>query len=129
MMLPKPARREPAPRKRIPRTVAPRKRSAKRASVEAKDIEWAATVKGLAGLHCERCFRPAAAPGYKLDAHHARSKRAWPAGRHLLKNGVALCRLQGTDWGCHPWAHRHPAEFREWLLSVRPECRVLWEVK
>lgn len=113
---PKPARRGPSPRKRITRTTPVRKRSSKRASVEAKDREWASGVQTRAGWRCEGCRWISAT----LDSHHIRPKSTHPRLRHVVDNGAALCR------DCHMEAHAHPRLFKAWLLSVRPEAARLW---
>jgi hypothetical protein len=71
-----------------------------------KDAWWSRNVLDLASLgsrHCERCLLVA------TDAHHVYGKKAHPELRHLLCNGVALCRKD------HNWAHANPVEFRAWF--------------
>lgn len=40
-----------------------------------------------------------------LDPHHIKSKAAFPELRHVLGNGITLCRA------AHVWAHNNPAGF------------------
>lgn len=55
---------------------------------------------------CQRCKR-----GDTLAAHHIFGKKAYPAGRWNLDNGVLLC------YGCHiHFAHARPEEFRRWVI-------------
>ena len=43
--------------------------------------------------------------GNWLDAHHVKSKAAFPELRHVVKNGIAVCRK------AHCWIHDNPTGF------------------
>ena len=56
-------------------------------------------------LSCERC-----GSNSYLNAHHIYGKKAYPAGKYRLDNGVLIC------GGCHFIAHHKQEEFRIWLI-------------
>ena len=85
------------------------KRSPKRSAVEEKDRHWRDSVFIRDHYRCRKCGTP-----YGLDPHHIRTKAAHPELRHVLDNGIALCRK------CHGWAHANPKDFLEWLTKENP---------
>lgn len=120
MILPKPVRPVKEPKRRLKRaalpqrTSRPRQRSPRRSAVEAQYARWAWMVKARDGHRCRRCGMPETA-FVPLDAHHIRTKKAHPELRHVLTNGIALCRV------CHRTgpesAHAKPAAFRAWITA------------
>lgn len=52
--------------------------------------------------------------GTGLDAHHIKSKAAFPELRHVVKNGIALCRK------AHCWAHDDPTGFAKLFPERMP---------
>jgi predicted restriction endonuclease len=96
--------------------------------VERASARWSLLVRRADRHRCQRCGEDElslAILGSWLDAHHIRGKKAHPALRYVVENGVSLCRR--PDGGCHGWAHEHPVLFRAWLLSVRPSAAALWQ--
>ena len=77
------------------------------------DKLWRETIKARAGNKCEKCTRSFG----KLDCHHIFGKKAHPATRWDLANGVLLCVK------CHKFgkgsAHETPKEFMDWIIKVR----------
>jgi hypothetical protein len=126
---PIPRRSAPIPRKaRLPkgskplkRTGPPRKRSPKRSSVEQRDSVWREKVGDRVGNRCELGY---CGGDWGCDSHHVRGKKAHPHLRHVVANGVRVCR------SCHDWAHANPVEFRAWFAIYRPaDWRAITEAK
>ena len=73
------------------------------------DREWRTAILER---HGGWCFLRGVDPGTfdhcggPVDAHHIAAKGRWPELRHVLSNGVALCRMH------HEWVHNHPREAR-----------------
>lgn len=67
----------------------------------AEDREWARAVKVRDSGICRKCGEQ----GH--EAAHIFSRR-YKATRHVLLNGLTLCRKD------HAWAHANPAAFEEW---------------
>ena len=71
------------------------------------DREWSAAVKARDGGVCQHCGSDRA-----LNGAHIFGKKAHPAVRHDVENGVTLC------WPCHRWwAHQEPVEFSEFVVG------------
>lgn len=119
--LAKPAKRPPKPPKRIvrkkpvPRASSPIARrvriarvSAKRGQVIKADSAWSAKVMRRDNRTCQLCGYPA------TDSHHVHGKRAHPGLRHVVDNGIALCRLSHDMW------HAFPESHKAWFVSTYP---------
>lgn len=132
MRLLKPPRRGPKPPKRIarkkpvPRASRPIVRhvrvarvSAKRPRVVTADSRWSAAVMKRDRRTCQLCGR------LSTDAHHVYGKKAHPKLRHVLDNGIALCRLNHDMWHSLPDSHKtwfsntYPARWRRLGKAVR----------
>ena len=50
-----------------------------------------------------------------LDCHHIKGRQSHPELRHVVANGVTLCRHGG-----HAMAHQYPKDFAEWMRRERP---------
>jgi len=72
-----------------------------------KDAEWRRCVLEQCGDRCARCG------GKAIDAHHIKGKQAYPLLRHIIGNGVALCR------GCHRWVHDHPQDAEGMISKIK----------
>ena len=56
---------------------------------------------------CKRCGKRST-----LSSHHIFTKKAYPAGRWNLENGIILC------WTCHFFfAHGNPYAFRQFMIE------------
>lgn len=97
-------KRSPLP----PRRSRPRRFSPLTAERRRRDAQWKAAVLARDGGRCRRC-----GTGEVVDAHHVRGRGAYPLLRHVLENGVSLCRWH------HRAAHDHPADFMEWWEKER----------
>lgn len=119
----KPLKRGPKPRKRLKRAAAPicrRARPRQRGgSIRAKfnrvaDPLWGRAVAMRAAGACER-GQTMETWHVGCDPHHVLGKKAHPELRHVVENGIWLCRRH------HEAAHRRPVAFRAWFARVRPE--------
>lgn len=115
MTFPKPARRAPKAKRGIARARRPRQVSMRPSAVKRRlaDQQWVVAVRNNAHYFCELCsWAGTVEAGY--DCHHVFGKKAHPALRHSIPNGVFLSRR------CHRWAHAHPVLFREAFKEHRP---------
>lgn len=72
------------------------------------DDKWREAVREKAGNICERCGRT-----HGLEAHHVIGRRHM-ATRHLLENGILLCK------NCHyNVAHQNSGLFDQWAVGKR----------
>ena len=62
------------------------KKSDSRKIIEKKDKEWSKQVKANANNFCQICG------GIGIEAHHIHGKQAFPELRHIVKNGLWVCR-------------------------------------
>ena len=77
--------------------------SAKNGQVRKADAAWARAVREKYG---DRCFHFWCANA-ATDTHHIIGKKAHPRLRHVVENGLAMCREH------HNEAHARPAWFKE----------------
>ena len=80
-------------------------RAARKRERDKLDAEWSKAVRERDGNKCQRCGSERA-----LNGAHIFGKKAHPATRHDVENGICLC------WPCHRWwAHQEPIEFAEFV--------------
>ncbi len=120
---PKPAKRGRKPPKGIARKRRPRAMSPKAWITNALDAAWSNSVRGQTGGRCLICWTEHSRHRQGTDAHHVYGKKAHPKLRHVVANGVWLCRE------CHDWMHAHPARARKIMARVRPTVLYLTEIE
>ena len=77
------------------------------------DDLWSEIVKLKAGYRCEKCGKQKTDfVKVVLQSHHVITRAVYST-RHLIINGVCLCK------GCHYVAHIHTQEFEEWCRTKR----------
>lgn len=60
---------------------------------------WAGIIKERDNYQCQICFRKPKLD-INLQAHHIKSRSAFPHLRHFIENGITLCK------GCHQKIHK-----------------------
>jgi len=82
-------------------------RAAKKRLRNKLDKEWSEAVRERDGNVCQKCGSTKA-----LNGAHIFGKKAHPATRHDVENGICLC------WPCHVWwGHQEPVEFYDFVLK------------
>lgn len=87
-----------------------RKKSRRAYLIGQLDAITSRKVRERDGNRCRKCGRT---PCYH---HHIFGKKAHPATRWAMENGVAVCFV------CHRDAHASPEDFRRWVLSWMGEA-------